>query len=124
MVPHMKLQKEFLKHFGINYKIINNNPNGVNINQNCGSTHIDKMTKFVINNGLSMGVSYDGDGDRCLAVDENGEVIDGDIILAIFAKYLKEQGMLKSDTIVATVMSNLGLNKFTRDKQKSEIDMF
>lgn len=62
-----------------------------------------------------MGISYDGDGDRCLAVDENGELIDGDIILAIFAKYLKEQRKLKSDTLVATVMSNLGLNKFSKE---------
>ncbi len=61
---------------------------------------------------MSFGISYDGDGDRCLAVDENGETIDGDIILSIFAKYLKENNLLKKDTITATVMSNLGLNKF------------
>lgn len=61
-----------------------------------------------------MGISYDGDGDRCHAVDENGEILDGDILLAIFAKYLKEQGKLKQDTVVATVMSNLGLNKFRK----------
>ena len=115
MVLHIKLQNVFLKHFGINYRIINSSPDGVNINKACGSTHIDKISKFVIENGLLLGIAYDGDGDRCLAVDENGEVIDGDIILAIFAKYFKEQGMLKNDTIVATVMSNLGLNKFTKE---------
>lgn len=88
---------------------------GVNINKNCGSTHIQRISKYVVDNKLSMGISYDGDGDRCLAVDENGELIDGDIILAIFAKYLKEQKKLKSDTLVATVMSNLGLNKFSKE---------
>ena len=64
---------------------------GVNINKNCGSTHTQRISKYVVDNKLSMGISYDGDGDRCLAVDENGELIDGDIILAIFTKYLKEQ---------------------------------
>ena len=88
---------------------------GVNINKNCGSTHTERISKYVVDNKLSMGISYDGDGDRCLAVDENGELIDGDIILAIFAKYLKEQKKLKSDTLVATVMSNLGLNKFSKE---------
>lgn len=88
---------------------------GVNINKNCGSTHIQRISKYVVDNKLSMGISYDGDGDRCLAVDENGELIDGDIILAIFTKYLKEQKKLKSDTLVATVMSNLGLNKFSKE---------
>lgn len=88
---------------------------GVNINKNCGSTHTQRISKYVVDNKLSMGISYDGDGDRCLAVDENGELIDGDIILAIFAKYLKEQKKLKSDTLVATVMSNLGLNKFSKE---------
>ena len=88
---------------------------GVNINKNCGSTHTQRISKYVVDNKLSMGISYDGDGDRCLAVDENGELIDGDIILAIFTKYLKEQKKLKSDTLVATVMSNLGLNKFSKE---------
>lgn len=73
---------------------------------------MERISKFVIENKLSLGISYDGDGDRCLAVDENGEIIDGDILLSIFAKHLKEEGKLKKDTFVATVMSNLGLNKF------------
>lgn len=88
---------------------------GVNINKNCGSTYTQRISKYVVDNKLSMGISYDGDGDRCLAVDENGELIDGDIILAIFTKYLKEQKKLKRDTLVATVMSNLGLNKFSKE---------
>ena len=97
---------------GINYEIINNNPNGININENCGSTHLESLKQYVIKNKMSLGIAYDGDGDRCLAVDENGEEIDGDKILAILSKYLKEKGKLSKDTIVATVMSNLGLNKY------------
>ena len=97
---------------GINYEIINNNPNGININENCGSTNLESLKQYVVKNKMSLGIAYDGDGDRCLAVDENGEEIDGDKILAILSKYLKEKGKLSKDTIVATVMSNLGLNKY------------
>ena len=100
---------------GIKYKIINNQPDGININENCGSTHLDGLKKFVKDNKLSLGVAYDGDGDRCLAIDENGNEIDGDKLLAIISNNLKEKGKLKKDTIVATVMSNLGLNKYARD---------
>lgn len=100
------------KALGINYKIINNNPDGININENCGSTHMNTISKFVKENNLSLGIAYDGDGDRCLAVDENGDIIDGDIIMAILADYFKTQGKLKNNTLVSTVMSNLGLKKF------------
>lgn len=117
MVLHTKLQKKSLKHFGIKYKIIENNPDGININKDCGSTHIQRIAKVVKENKLSLGISYDGDGDRCLAVDENGELIDGDMLLAIFAKYLKQKGALKNDTVVATVMSNLGLRKFAEENE-------
>lgn len=75
---------------------------------------MERITKYVLEEGLSLGISYDGDGDRCLAVTDKGELVDGDIILAIFSKYLKEKGNLKKDTVVATVMSNLGLNKFVK----------
>lgn len=101
------------KILGINHTIINNNPNGININDKCGSTHLEMLKEYVVKNKMSLGIAYDGDGDRCLAVDENGEEIDGDKILAIIAKYLKSKGKLSKDTIVATVMSNLGLNKFS-----------
>ena len=104
-------EKVFTK-LGIKYKIINNEPNGININQNCGSTHLESLKKYVIENNLDLGIAYDGDGDRCLAVDEKGNVIDGDILLAIISKNMKENGTLKNDTVVATVMSNLGLNKY------------
>ena len=107
-----KVAELIFKLVGINHVIINNNPNGININENCGSTHLDSLKQYVIKNKMSLGIAYDGDGDRCLAVDENGEEIDGDKILAIISKYLKAKGKLSKDTIVATVMSNLGLNKY------------
>ena len=100
---------------GIKYKIINNTPDGININQNCGSTHLEGLKKFVVENKLNLGIAYDGDGDRCLAVDENGEEIDGDKLMAIISQNLRKHGKLNNDTIVGTVMSNLGLNKYCRD---------
>ena len=107
-----KIAEEIFKELGINYKIINNNPDGININANCGSTHLEQLIEYVKENNLSIGIAYDGDGDRCLAVDETGKIIDGDVILATISKYLKENEKLKSNTLVATVMSNMGLNKF------------
>ena len=107
-----KVAEMIFKLLKINHVIINNNPNGININENCGSTHLESLKEYVIKNKMSLGIAYDGDGDRCLAVDEKGEEIDGDKILAILANYLKQKGKLSKDTIVATVMSNLGLNKY------------
>ena len=106
--------KVFTK-LGIKHYIINNHPNGVNINDKCGSTHIEGLQEFVVKNKCNLGIAYDGDGDRCLAVDENGKLIDGDGIMAIISNYLKEKGKLKNDTLVATVMSNLGLRKYTKE---------
>ena len=96
----------------IKHKIIKDNPNGVNINDNCGSTHLEGLKKFVVENKCNLGIAYDGDGDRCLAVDENGNEIDGDKILAILSNSFKQKGILNKDTVVATVMSNLGLNNY------------
>lgn len=110
-----QVAEKVFKSLGINYKIINNNPDGININDGCGSTHLEGLKKYVVENKLSLGVAYDGDGDRCLAVDEKGNEIDGDKILAIISQSLRRKGKLSKDTIVATVMSNLGLNKYTRD---------
>ena len=107
-----KVADKVFKTLGINHVIINNNPNGVNINNGCGSTHLEMLKEYVVKNKMSLGIAYDGDGDRCLAVDENGEEIDGDKLLAIISDYLKKHGKLAKDTIVATVMSNLGLNKY------------
>lgn len=91
--------------------VINNEPDGTNINTNCGSTHIENLQKFVVDNNLDAGFAYDGDADRCLAVDEKGNLVDGDAILYICGKYLKEKGRLNNNTVVTTVMSNLGLYK-------------
>ena len=101
--------------------VIYNQPDGTNINTNCGSTHIESLQKFVVDNNLDVGFAYDGDADRCLAVDENGNLIDGDLIMYICGKYMKENGKLHNDTVVTTVMSNIGLYKaFDREGIKYE----
>ena len=110
-----KVAPKVFKALGINYDVINDSPDGININKECGSTHIENLAKVVVEKGYNLGIAYDGDGDRCLCVDEKGNIMDGDIILAITSKYLKEEGRLKNDTIVATVMSNLGLKKYCKE---------
>ena len=91
--------------------VINAEPNGTNINKDAGSTHIEVLQKFVVDNGLDVGFAYDGDADRCLCVDEKGNIITGDHILYIYGKYMKERGKLLMNTVVTTVMSNFGLYK-------------
>ncbi len=91
--------------------VINGEPNGVNINYECGSTHIEKLQQFVKETGADVGFAYDGDADRCLAVDDKGEIISGDHILYLCGTYLKRKGELNHDTVVTTVMSNMGLYK-------------
>jgi len=91
--------------------VLNNHPNGLNINDNAGSTHIEGLQKYVKENHMDIGFAYDGDADRCLAVDENGELVDGDKIMYIYAKYLKERDKLVNNKVVTTVMSNFGLYK-------------
>ncbi|MBQ8229714.1 MAG: phosphoglucosamine mutase [Clostridia bacterium] len=86
-------------------------PDGTNINRGCGSTHIEGLQKFVVDNGLDVGFAFDGDADRCLCVDEKGNLVDGDLIMYIYARYLKERGKLLGNTVVTTVMSNFGLYK-------------
>ena len=105
------IAKSVFDALGAKTYVINNEPDGTNINTNCGSTHIEVLQKFVREQGLDVGFAYDGDADRCIAVDENGEVVDGDRILYVCGKYMMEQGALKDNTIVTTVMSNLGLYK-------------
>ena len=100
---------------GASMCIIHNEPDGTNINANCGSTHIDDLKKFVVENGADIGFAFDGDADRCLAVDEKGNLIDGDKILAICGLNMKKKGILKNDTIVGTVMTNLGLNIMAKE---------
>ena len=91
--------------------VINDEPDGYNINTDCGSTHIEHLQKFVVEKGLDIGFAYDGDADRCLAVDEKGNVVTGDHILYIYGKYMKERGKLINNKVVTTVMSNFGLYK-------------
>lgn len=99
---------EALKELGGHVVSIHNNPDGTNINANCGSTHMEELQARVVYEKANVGLAFDGDADRMLAVDENGKVVDGDQIMAIVGNYLRSQGKLKNDTIVATVMSNLG----------------
>ena len=96
---------------GAKVYVINNTPDGLNINTNCGSTHIENLKKFVLDNGLNVGFAYDGDADRCLAVDELGNEVNGDQIMFLCGKYMKETGRLDGNTIVTTIMSNMGLYK-------------
>lgn len=96
--------------------VIHNEPDGTNINRDCGSTHIERLQSFVKENGLDVGFAYDGDADRCLAVDDEGNVIDGDMILYLCGCYLKEKGELNENTVVTTVMSNIGLYKAFDEK--------
>ena len=96
---------------GAETHVMNADPHGANINRDCGSTHLEGLQKFVVENHLDMGFAFDGDADRCLAVDEKGNVINGDLILYIYGRYMKERGKLLNNTIVTTVMSNLGLYK-------------
>ena len=96
---------------GADVHVINASPDGLNINNNAGSTHIGGLQKYVVENGMDIGFAYDGDADRCLAADEKGNVLTGDHILYICAKYMKERGELAGDTVVTTVMSNIGLYK-------------
>ena len=96
---------------GADVYVINNVPNGFNINVNAGSTHIENLQSFVVRNGLDVGFAYDGDADRCIAVDENGHVVDGDLILYVCGRYMAKYGRLVKDTVVPTVMTNFGLIK-------------
>ena len=91
--------------------VMNDNPDGYNINTDCGSTHIEHLQKFVLENGLDVGFAYDGDADRCLAVDEKGNVVTGDHIIYMYGCYMKERGKLINNKVVATIMSNFGLFK-------------
>lgn len=105
------IAKNVFDALGAETHVIHNEPNGLNINENCGSTHIGELQKFVLEQKCDVGFAYDGDADRCIAVDENGRVVDGDAIMFICGKYMKEQGTLFNNTVVTTIMSNFGLYK-------------
>ena len=101
---------ETFRDLGAEVVVINNDPDGININKSCGSTHPEELMDYVVRKQCDLGLAFDGDADRCLAVDEKGRLIDGDFIMAICAKEMKKQGRLKDDVLVVTVMSNLGLD--------------
>ena len=110
------IAKNVFDALGAETHVISNEPNGLNINTDCGSTHIEHLQKFVVDEGCDVGFAYDGDADRCIAVDEKGNVVDGDGIMYVCGKYMKEQGSLFHNTVVTTIMSNFGLYKaFERD---------
>ena len=105
------IAKSVFDALGAKTYVINAQPDGLNINMNAGSTHIEVLQKFVKENQLDVGFAFDGDADRCIAVDENGSVVDGDLILYVYGRYLKEKGKLRNNTVVTTIMSNFGLYK-------------
>ena len=103
--------------FGAEFVYINNEPDGLNINDKCGSTHMEQLVELVKKRGCDVGFAFDGDADRCLAVDEKGNIIDGDKLIAILSRYMKEMGTLKNNTAVVTVMSNLGFHRFMNENK-------
>lgn len=109
--------EQLLRTLGASPIIINEQPNGQNINKGCGSTHIEELADFVKEHKCEVGIAFDGDADRCLAVDENGNVVDGDQLIAVFAKDMKERGELADNTVVVTVMSNFGFFEFAKQNQ-------
>lgn len=106
-----QIAKSVFDALGAQTYVINSKPDGLNINTNCGSTHIDVLQKYVVDNSLDVGFAYDGDADRCIAVSGDGTIIDGDLTLYIYGTYMKERGKLINNTVVTTVMSNFGLYK-------------
>lgn len=107
--------KEIFTRLGAKCHMLSDTPNGVNINLNCGSTHMEELAEFVKANKLDLGIAFDGDADRMLAVDENGEIVDGDKVIAICATQMKQEKKLAKNTAVVTVMSNMGFFKFCED---------
>ncbi len=111
-----KAAPELLNELGAKVYVIHNDPNGININVNCGSTSPEQVQKLVLETGADVGLSFDGDADRLIACDENGNLVDGDHVLAVCGIHMKEKGNLKSNTIVGTVMTNLGLDICLKEK--------
>ncbi len=107
--------KMLFEELGATVTILNSEPNGININENCGSTHLEELSKFVVKNNLDCGVAFDGDADRCLCIDEKGNTVDGDMIMAICALNMKKTGHLNKNTVVGTILTNFGFTKFCDD---------
>lgn len=104
--------EELMKQLGADATILYDKPDGININEGCGSTHIENLSKYVVENKMDLGVAFDGDADRCLCVDENGELIDGDQVMAICSLDMKERGRLAKNTVIGTILTNLGFIKY------------
>lgn len=104
-----------LQELGLQVEFLSGSPDGLNINENCGSTHLENLTKYVLEHGLDAGIAFDGDADRCLCVDEKGNVIDGDFIMAVCALDMKQRGKLRHNTVVGTIMTNMGFNQFCEE---------
>lgn len=107
--------EQLFTELGAECHMLANEPNGVNVNENCGSTHMESLMRFVVENGLDAGVAFDGDADRCLAVDEKGQLVDGDFLMAICAADMKSRGKLEKNAIVGTIMTNMGLSRFCEE---------
>ncbi|MDR0223400.1 MAG: phosphoglucosamine mutase [Oscillospiraceae bacterium] len=105
---------EVFANLGADCALVNNSPNGMNINLNCGSTNMEEFSRKVVENRFNVGLAFDGDADRCLAVDEQGNIVDGDKIIALLSLFMKQRGKLAKDTAVVTVMSNLGFHRFMK----------
>lgn len=109
-----KTAKKLFSSLGVKCTMLFDNPDGININNNCGSTHVENLANFVREHNLDAGFAFDGDADRCIAVDDCGNVLDGDYILAICSDFLKSKNKLSKNTLVSTVMANMGLNEFSK----------
>lgn len=113
--------KDLFTRLNVDFDMINATPDGCNINEGCGSTHIDKLCDTVKNGGYDLGVAFDGDADRCLAIDEKGNIVDGDKLIAIISKHMRDKGQLKNDTAVVTVMSNLGFHTYMKNNKLNTV---
>ncbi len=109
--------KDLFTRLNVDFDMLNCEPDGCNINEKCGSTHVDKLCDKVKNGGYDLGVAFDGDADRCLAVDEKGNIVDGDKLIAIISKHMRDKGTLRNDTAVVTVMSNLGFHTYMKNNK-------
>ena len=113
--------KDLFTRLNVDFDLMHDQPDGCNINENCGSTHVEKLCDRVVKGGYDLAVAFDGDADRCLAVDEKGKVVDGDKLIAIISKYMRDKGQLRNDTAVVTVMSNLGFHTYMKNNNLNTV---
>ncbi len=113
--------KDLFTRLNVDFDLMYDQPDGCNINDNCGSTHVEKLCEKVVKGGYDLAVAFDGDADRCLAVNEKGEIVDGDKLIAIISKYMRDKGQLKNDTAVVTVMSNLGFHTYMKNNNLNTV---